>query len=117
MRYILLCVLSFFSSRRRHTRSKRDWSSDVCSSDLYLFTFLMATGYEQVRSITAYLAGDIEASKRVELDLPETGVCSVNLQKIGRASCRERVYISAVTVYVKTTEEETMDVIIQTSTE
>src|SRR5699024_7682201 len=28
-----LCVL-FFSSRRRHTRSKRDWSSDVCSSDL-----------------------------------------------------------------------------------
>src|SRR5699024_11778332 len=27
---------SFFSSRRRHTRSKRDWSSDVCSSDLTL---------------------------------------------------------------------------------
>src|SRR5437868_15519876 len=26
--------LFFFSSRRRHTRSKRDWSSDVCSSDL-----------------------------------------------------------------------------------
>src|SRR5699024_11910278 len=25
----------FFSSRRRHTRSKRDWSSDVCSSDLW----------------------------------------------------------------------------------
>src|SRR5699024_12222843 len=25
----------FFSSRRRHTRSKRDWSSDVCSSDLH----------------------------------------------------------------------------------
>jgi len=43
-------------------------------------TFLMATGYEQVRSITAYLAGDIEASKRVELELPETGVCSINLQ-------------------------------------
>src|SRR5207249_6985298 len=28
--------LFFFSSRRRHTRSKRDWSSDVCSSDLHL---------------------------------------------------------------------------------
>src|SRR5207249_6509167 len=27
----------FFSSRRRHTRSKRDWSSDVCSSDLTTF--------------------------------------------------------------------------------
>src|SRR5699024_2669137 len=29
-----LIILFFFSSRRRHTRSKRDWSSDVCSSDL-----------------------------------------------------------------------------------
>src|SRR5699024_12087462 len=29
----VVCLL-FFSSRRRHTRSKRDWSSDVCSSDL-----------------------------------------------------------------------------------
>src|SRR5699024_11950672 len=29
-----LSWLFFFSSRRRHTRSKRDWSSDVCSSDL-----------------------------------------------------------------------------------
>src|SRR5699024_11471810 len=29
----------FFSSRRRHTRSKRDWSSDVCSSDLELCGF------------------------------------------------------------------------------
>src|SRR5699024_11466801 len=34
----------FFSSRRRHTRSKRDWSSDVCSSDLlliWLFTLIV----------------------------------------------------------------------------
>src|SRR5699024_11786649 len=31
-----LSVVFFFSSRRRHTRSKRDWSSDVCSSDLLL---------------------------------------------------------------------------------
>src|SRR5699024_12061397 len=30
----VLCARFFFSSRRRHTRSKRDWSSDVCSSDL-----------------------------------------------------------------------------------
>src|SRR5699024_11421381 len=29
-----LFICFFFSSRRRHTRSKRDWSSDVCSSDL-----------------------------------------------------------------------------------
>jgi hypothetical protein len=39
-------------------------------------TFLMLTGYEQVRSIAAELAGDIEAARRVELVLPETGVCS-----------------------------------------
>jgi hypothetical protein len=39
-------------------------------------TFLMATGFEQVRSVVAALAGDMEAADRVELDLPETGVCS-----------------------------------------
>src|SRR5690349_21993014 len=32
--YINLLFFFFFSSRRRHTRSLRDWSSDVCSSDL-----------------------------------------------------------------------------------
>jgi thioredoxin reductase len=39
-------------------------------------TFLMITGYEQVRSIAADIAGDHEAARRVELVLPETGVCS-----------------------------------------
>ena len=39
-------------------------------------TFLMATGHEQVRSIVAHLAGDSAAAARVELTLPETGVCS-----------------------------------------
>jgi thioredoxin reductase len=39
-------------------------------------TFLMVTGYEQVRSIVADIAGDREAAERVELVLPETGVCS-----------------------------------------
>lgn len=39
-------------------------------------TFLMITGYEQVRSIAADIAGDKEAAERVELDLPETGVCT-----------------------------------------
>ncbi|MFJ2262660.1 NAD(P)-binding domain-containing protein [Streptomyces sp. NPDC087844] len=38
-------------------------------------TFLALTGYEQVRSIAASLAGDQEAAERVELTLPETGVC------------------------------------------
>lgn len=38
-------------------------------------TFLALTGYEQVRSVVAELAGDHEAARRVELVLPETGVC------------------------------------------
>jgi len=41
-------------------------------------TFLMATGFEQVRSIAAALAGDWEAARDVQLDLPETGVCSTD---------------------------------------
>lgn len=39
-------------------------------------TFLMITGYEQVRSIAADIAGDHESAERVELVLPETGVCN-----------------------------------------
>lgn len=39
-------------------------------------TFLALTGYEQVRSVAAELAGDHEAARRIELVLPDTGVCS-----------------------------------------
>ena len=38
--------------------------------------FLMATGYEQVRSVVARLAGDLVAADDVQLDLPETGACN-----------------------------------------
>jgi thioredoxin reductase len=41
-------------------------------------TFLMATGYEQVRSVAAYVAGDLPAANAVQLVLPETGVCSTS---------------------------------------
>src|SRR5256884_231909 len=37
------CTLLFFSSRRRHTRCSRDWSSDVCSSDLQAFEHMAVT--------------------------------------------------------------------------
>ena len=47
-------------------------------------TFLMATGYEQVRSIVAAIDGDLEAARNVELDLPETGVCSADA---GNTAC------------------------------
>jgi thioredoxin reductase len=48
-------------------------------------TFLMLTGYEQVRSIIADIAGDREAAARVELILPETGVCSGALARLDEA--------------------------------
>ena len=50
-------------------------------------TFLVLTGYEQVRSITAEIAGDKAAAERVELALPETGVCSGS-PLAAVASCR-----------------------------
>jgi hypothetical protein len=53
-------------------------------------TFLILTGYEQVRSIAAALAGDREAADRVELLLPDTGVCKVSAlagAPVGQAGC------------------------------
>jgi hypothetical protein len=50
-------------------------------------TFLLATGYEQARSVAAMLAGDEEAALRVELDLPETGVCSLDLARADAGAC------------------------------
>jgi hypothetical protein len=41
-------------------------------------TFLLATGYEQVRSIAAWLAGDVASARAVQLTLPSTGVCSTD---------------------------------------
>jgi NADPH-dependent 2,4-dienoyl-CoA reductase/sulfur reductase-like enzyme len=66
-------------------------------------TFLLATGYEQVRSIAAALAGDRAAADDVQLDLPETGVCSTDRSPaaVGAGSCcgtgRQRVSVTAAT--------------------
>ena len=50
-------------------------------------TFLMLTGYEQVRSVAAAIAGDWVAARDVRLVLPETGVCSTNLFDAPASSC------------------------------
>jgi len=42
-------------------------------------TFLLATGYEQVRSVVAWIDGDMPAATSVQLTLPATGVCSTDL--------------------------------------
>ncbi|WP_312027633.1 hypothetical protein [Paenibacillus cucumis (ex Kampfer et al. 2016)] len=54
-------------------------------------TFLMATGYEQVRSIVTALVGDMESAQKVELELPETGVCSLGASSTD--SCCEPVQL------------------------
>src|SRR5690606_40487530 len=103
----------FFSSRRRHTRFSRDWSSDVCSSDLFdrrrrlAVTELSAIeGVEVVEPEGAFyvfpsfegvlgrdVAGRTVAST---LDLAE---------EIGRASCREREQMRGGERWVRTAGE------------
>jgi thioredoxin reductase len=48
-------------------------------------TFLMLTGYEQVRSVVSALVGDWKEARRVELVLPETGVCSTDAGRVHAA--------------------------------
>src|SRR5699024_11586375 len=57
----------FFSSRRRHTRSKRDWSSDVCSSDLPFLGFEIKRHNPQVKWVAEFsdpLHKDVNAEQR-----------------------------------------------------
>src|SRR6266542_6256762 len=62
---VLFFVFFFFSSRRRHTRCYRDWSSDVCSSDLGLAGGLAFVAYEyhdanrQLQDLTLQLEGTL----------------------------------------------------------
>jgi hypothetical protein len=54
-------------------------------------TFLLATGYEQARSVAAMLAGDVDGAHRVELELPETGVCTAQpVENTGGCCAPER---------------------------
>src|SRR2546429_4418925 len=85
----------FFSSRRRHTRCSRDWSSDVCSSDLPWFLGIRGALQPDLRlSGEAKACGDhaddlvgdtFHAQRLAESRCPRAEV------EIGRASCRERV--------------------------
>jgi hypothetical protein len=50
-------------------------------------TFLMRTGYEQIRSIVAEIHGDRAAAGCVDLVLPESGVCSLSVERIEQAGC------------------------------
>src|SRR5699024_11642647 len=93
----------------RHTRSKRDWSSDVCSSDLVLETrsipetFTAMLEFDEDKDIEENIenmAESIEDMHTVEVSISirDTSVNNIEIKKddyigileIGRASCRER---------------------------
>src|SRR3989440_804213 len=92
-----MSVLFFFSSRRRHTRSDRDWSSDVCSSDLaVLLRKLGAEGKRDLDAAGLHLlqhCTDVGHGALAGEALPRAGLESGirGDEEIGRASCRERV--------------------------
>src|SRR5699024_11902178 len=82
----------FLSSRRRHTRSKRDWSSDVCSSDLA--TIIPREDHPISRKIISRPALDVlYGLKDAGYEAYLVGGCLRDALKIGRASCRERVLV------------------------
>src|SRR5699024_12041701 len=81
----------FFSSRRRHTRSKRDWSSDVCSSDLSTFPVLPTAIVDS--NLRAGFQPRTGSEGRAGFQL-RAGSLARDSAQIGRASCRERVEIA-----------------------
>src|SRR5699024_12222704 len=91
----------FCSSRRRHTRSKRDWSSDVCSSDLLINNTRCWSGAKIVVragclvGVLVVPATEPTQPGRAEGDVGRTRELPLapaghQTQQIGRASCRER---------------------------
>src|SRR5699024_11675447 len=80
-------------SRRRHTRSKRDWSSDVCSSDLDLFTAPEGAHGRRVSTVTRSmmaLPGTNHVLQSLSTMRREREQIVLVVDEIGRASCRER---------------------------
>src|SRR5690348_13060737 len=93
----------FFSSRRRHTSWTGDWSSDVCSSDLFSLV-----AYRPVSFCTGVVtnsrpvgAGAVPPACEGMGMMPYGKPVFLALAKIGRASCRERVYITQDDEYHK----------------
>src|SRR2546429_1749297 len=101
---VQVLIFFFFSSRRRHTRCSRDWSSDVCSSDLIARTSIVR--YKGTKENVAQIGQELgvgyllEGSVRrggdrvrVTAQLIQAGEQThlwAETYEIGRASCRER---------------------------
>src|SRR5207237_6651169 len=95
---VCLCCF-FFSSRRRHTRFKCDWSSDVCSSDLItMLSFLASMRAQEFQQAIA--EGHYRRGEAHDKPNPwDQFVIWMNrasgasfIAEIGRASCRERMH-------------------------
>src|SRR3989449_2756730 len=77
--YVSYVFFFFFSSRRRHTRCSRDWSSDVCSSDLILKKdkefYINLVFYEGLRAgrVVKELLGHMDDARRYEELAAKTG--------------------------------------------
>src|SRR5690606_39742523 len=101
-------LLIFVSSRRRHTRYSRDWSSDVCSSDLAdLISIDAKNAIDNVTSQDfAQRAYEALLKRNGEGLVPSVDFVQglaivrsrVENEEIGRASCRERVEVAALVV-------------------
>src|SRR5439155_11713293 len=96
----------FFSSGRRHTRWPRDWSSDVCASDLGGHDDFFADAVdwwigglrEELLEIIEQLLGLVRQHRQRSIGAHRADrlVAVARHWEIGRASCRERVEITAV---------------------
>src|SRR5699024_11758923 len=94
----------YISSSRRHTRSKRGWSSDVCSSDLLAVAMSLISSLKDtpIREDTVVfgeigLAGELRSVSHVDQRIGEAARLGFTRcvlpyhSQIGSASCRERV--------------------------
>src|SRR5260370_42386630 len=92
---VLLCVFFFFSSRRRHTRFKCDWSSDVCSSDLSPLS-------SSCRDPPVPRQEELSGERRVSAGKKPTPLAF----EIGRGAGRGKGEISVVAVSLKKKKKE-----------
>src|SRR2546430_3675406 len=94
---VCLCLVFFFffSSRRRHTRFDCDWSSDVCSSDLFVNQYL--AGRTPIACTNCNTDVKFEPLLRMARQIGAERLATGHYarirknEEIGRASCRERV--------------------------
>src|SRR5690606_39725505 len=105
----------FFSSRRRHTRFSRDWSSDVCSSDLGALADQLALSPQLAdlfakRGVLPAQAAEFQRLVDDQLELlgayrfgEIVDRARLDRRQIGRASCRERMASGLVAVQSRRT--------------